>query len=292
MKKKIISLCVGLILITLGGYMLFNNLSSTEFSNANIPTDRQGFSEYYHSDYKKAFEKLLPMAEKGNINAQVSLGTLYSEGLGTRQNYKKAFNWYNKAAKQGSLDAIINLAIMYKHGNYVKKDIKKSIELYKQVIKRTNDSTAKYNLSLIYLNNLEYCNIKQGIKLLEEAANQNNSNAMRQLGTAYYAGDYGLPVDYRKAFKLIKSSADQGDSAGQNNLGIVYYDGKAVKKDNSKAYKWFYIASKYGNCGNATKFLNEFNFNLTNIEKDEAIKAAEEWIKTHKEINSEIINAD
>lgn len=47
-----------------------------------------GLAAIASGDFKTAFEKLQPLAEQGNANAQYLLGRMYSRGEGVTQNYK------------------------------------------------------------------------------------------------------------------------------------------------------------------------------------------------------------
>ena len=84
---------------------------------------------------------------------------------------------------------------------------------------------------------------------------------MSMLGTGYYTGNYGLSVDYEKAFELVKKSADQGNPIAQNNFAAFYFDGKAIPKNYIEAYKWLYIAFRYGNLTSAENAISKLNLN-------------------------------
>ena len=56
---------------------------------------------YREKAYAKAAELWRPLAEKGDAEAQYSLGTLYAEGKGVEQNDATAFLWFQRAANQG-----------------------------------------------------------------------------------------------------------------------------------------------------------------------------------------------
>jgi uncharacterized protein len=280
-KKKIILLVLGIVLVT---------LSILIFTNINNRSSAPDFSQYYRGNYTEAYKKLLPAAQKGDAIAQVSLGNLYSAGLGVKQNYKKAYFWYKKAESQNNIDAMINLAVMYKNGYYVKKNIDIAINLYEKVINLNNDSNALFNLSTIYLYDKK--DNKVGLKLLEESSKLGNSTAQSQLGLIYYLGEYNLPINYQQAITLLKKSATAGNSSGQNNLAVAYYQGKAIKKNDFKAYFWFYIASNFGNNSKSKELINAYSFNLTDSQKQQAVNKAEKWVKNHKEINSSLMTAN
>lgn len=57
-------------------------------------------------------DSLIPAAEKGDVEAQASLGLTYSFGLGVEKDYKLAAYWYEKAAKQGNALAQVSLGLI------------------------------------------------------------------------------------------------------------------------------------------------------------------------------------
>ena len=65
-----------------------------------------GLAAYGRSDYANAMRILLPLAEKGNANAQYDLGMMYRNGQGVTQDYTEAFKWSRLAAAQGSRDKL------------------------------------------------------------------------------------------------------------------------------------------------------------------------------------------
>ena len=61
------------------------------------------------SDPSSLIPSLLLAAEKGDMQSQYNLGTIYKQGLGVEVNDLKAFFWFNKAAEQGLAKAQNNL---------------------------------------------------------------------------------------------------------------------------------------------------------------------------------------
>ena len=81
-----------------------------------------GGAAYGHGDYATALEEWLPLAEQGDAAAQISLGVMYSNGLGVTQDYAEAIKWYRLAAEQGNVPAQAFLADMYYRGEGVSED--------------------------------------------------------------------------------------------------------------------------------------------------------------------------
>jgi TPR repeat protein len=61
-------------------------------------------------DYAGAVKIWLPLAEKGDINAQYNMGVMYELGHGVPVNPAQAAGWYRKAANKGYGSAMLNLA--------------------------------------------------------------------------------------------------------------------------------------------------------------------------------------
>ena len=62
---------------------------------------------------------LTSRAQKGNADAQNSLGLMYDNGQGVPQNHAEAVKWYRLAADQGDARAQFNLGFVYADGQGV-----------------------------------------------------------------------------------------------------------------------------------------------------------------------------
>ena len=83
---------------------------------------KEGIDAYTQGNYAVALEKLKPVAEHGNAQAQFVFGMMHRKGQGVPQNDKEAGAWLNKAAEQGQVEAQENLAVMYSKGQGVAQD--------------------------------------------------------------------------------------------------------------------------------------------------------------------------
>ena len=64
-----------------------------------------------------------PYAIKGNVSAQLSLGSTYYNGKFVPQDYAEAAKWFRLAAQQGDATAQNYLALMYLNGQGVAEDV-------------------------------------------------------------------------------------------------------------------------------------------------------------------------
>ena len=57
-----------------------------------------------------------PLAERGNAQAQILIGSLYRFGQGVPQDYAEALEWIRKAAEQGDAGGQFGLGVMHAKG--------------------------------------------------------------------------------------------------------------------------------------------------------------------------------
>lgn len=72
----------------------------------------QGIASFKVQDYRDAFIRLKPVAEKGQRDAQYAIGYMYYYGQGVVEDRKKAWYWIKSAARQGQPEALIALQIL------------------------------------------------------------------------------------------------------------------------------------------------------------------------------------
>ncbi len=80
------------------------SLTACAMSSLNL---REGIHSFKEQNYRSAFIRLMPEAEKGNPEAQYAIGYMYYYGEGVVEDRKKAAKWINKAAAAGQTDAIV-----------------------------------------------------------------------------------------------------------------------------------------------------------------------------------------
>lgn len=81
---------------------------------------------------------------------------------------------------------------------------------------------------------------------LKKIANHGDVRAQSQLGGVYLFGEYGLDIDYKKAFTWYSKAAKQGDAKSQYNLAIMYLNGYGTDKNAVKAVGYYKKAAVQG----------------------------------------------
>lgn len=105
--------------------LLISSLMACVPSSLNL---REGIQSFKAQDFRAAFIRLKPEAEKGNPDAQYAVGYMYYYGNGVVEDRKSAWFWINKAASAGQPDAITAVKILEK-GSVEKRQIFQSKEL-------------------------------------------------------------------------------------------------------------------------------------------------------------------
>ncbi|MBL8805857.1 MAG: sel1 repeat family protein [Rhodospirillales bacterium] len=82
-----------------------------------------GLKSYLDGDPGSAWFFWIGPAERGNRDAQFSIGHLYRAGEGVPADPKTAADWFARAAAQGDAHAMLNLALMHEQGLGVSRDL-------------------------------------------------------------------------------------------------------------------------------------------------------------------------
>ena len=93
-----------------------------------------------------AIDDLRTRAERGDAEAQNSLGLRYVLGDGIEQDKTAAHHWFELSAKQGYAKGQYNLAVMLGSGLGGQKDHKKSVKWYRKAADQGLNA-ADYNLT-------------------------------------------------------------------------------------------------------------------------------------------------
>jgi len=156
-------------------------------------------------DQEKAFALARQSADQGYAPGQHALGTMYYSGDGVRKNPDEAFKWFSFAAEQGFTRAQGALAEMYLTGRGVKKDKATAIAWYRR------------------------------------SADDGGTQEQYELGVMYADGN-GVRADPVEAVKWYRLAAAGGSPLAQNNLAVSYLQGTGVTTDLITAYEFSTLA--------------------------------------------------
>ena len=105
---------------------------------------------YEQKDYATALKQVMPLAERGNADAQLLLGEMYLSGRGVLKDNDQAMKLFKSSAMQGNAEA-------------------------------------EFRLGAWYL--LPHRDIAEGVKWMQLSAEQGNQDAQLLLGKAYLQGE-------------------------------------------------------------------------------------------------------
>jgi hypothetical protein len=87
---------------------------------------------YDRADFRSALAAWSPIAEQGDLEAQVIVGEIHERGLGVQPDHAAAARWYRTAAEAGNRRAQINLANLLERGLGVPPDPRSALEWYRR----------------------------------------------------------------------------------------------------------------------------------------------------------------
>jgi uncharacterized protein len=186
------------------------------------PSFAAGKRAFEKGQFDTAAKNLLPLARRGNTEAQYLMGVLYSHAKGKLRDFQKSAHWYEQAAAKGNAEAQFNLGFLLYQG--------------------AGEAGADNSIAV---------NHAEAAKYLSQAAQQNVPMAQHLLSLLYLRGS-GVAMDMNQAFALACRAADAGVFEAMYNCGMmaVRRPGTTMQ-DYVDAYRWFTILTMRGYPGAA-----------------------------------------
>ena len=204
-----------------------------------------GKAAYEARDYQKALDILLPLAEQGNSQAQVTLGIMYDYGQGVDKDPVEAMKWYIKAAEQGIPVVQHDVGVKYFQGSGVKQDYLEAAKWW-EMSANAGLADSQFNLGLLYYRGLGVeTDYQKASELFQKASEQKHPHAQYSLAVMNAFGQ-GMEKNYEEALKWFRESAEQGVAQAQFNLGVFYENGYGLSKNMDTAKQWYAKAAKQG----------------------------------------------
>ena len=226
-------------------------------------------------DASEALRWYIPLAEKGNFEAQRILGYYYQIGRGVPKDEREAVNLYRKAADQGDAAAMHQLGYCYANGVGVTKDEREAVSWYR---KAAEQGLAKAQNSLGYSYQIGRGvpkDEREAVNWYRKAAERGLAAAMHQLGYCYENG-IGVTKNEREAVSWYRKAAERGLAAAMYQLGYCYATGVGVTKNEREAVNWFLKAAEQG-IAIAQYVLGRYHTEGIGVAKDE--REAVSWYR-------------
>ncbi|MDA1132809.1 MAG: trypsin-like peptidase domain-containing protein [Proteobacteria bacterium] len=192
-----------------------------------------------------ALAEFLPHARDGDARAQVHVGYLYANGLGTAEDAAEAAFWWEQAATQGDSDAQFFLAGLYFDGVGVLRDRAAAAYWYGQAAAQ-GDPEAQYYLALQYETGDGVAQSDAtAAEWMRQSAEQGHADAQYGMGLNHDGG-FGVAQDFALAAEWYRRAAEQGHAEAQLNLAYSYFAGEGVERDEERAAEWYRRAADQG----------------------------------------------
>jgi TPR repeat protein len=204
---------------------------------------KSGLAAYDRADFPAALQEWLPVAERGDANAQFNVGLLYATGKGVKKDPRLAAEWYRKAADQGVGAAQYNLGVMYANGEGLPRDVHEAVKWLQKAADAGIPMGREELANLYGSKGIE--NYSKSVETYSQVADKGSPTAQFDLALLYDLGR-GVPRNYEEAMKWYRKAADQGYPPAMTNIGILYYNQEGVTRDLVEAYAWFVRAKLAG----------------------------------------------
>lgn len=175
---------------------------------------------------------------------------------------------FKEAHRQGNARGTFYYALAYFEGNGVAKDQKKASTLVETIIEEVEREHSMRNsdytviLADMYSFGLgKEQSFKKAFELYQQAAQQQNLEAMCDLGYMYLVGQ-GVSVDKEKSSFWFKKSADLGYVHSMRDIGQNYLKGDGVPQSGELAVKYFYLASQNNYSHGTTDLANCYMYGI------------------------------
>ena len=185
---------------------------------------------------KEGFNALKKKVDSGDMHYANSLGYAYEFGIGTSLSIKEAMKYYEMSAKQNNAIGMTNLADLYIQENKLKKA--------KPLLVKAAEKEYGYAQYLLAMNffDLYSENNKEALFWLEKAANNDEPEALFQLGVYYSEGN-----DLAKSIKYYQRAAELNHADAALELSYIYDEGAIVEQDDDKALFFLKKSAELGN---------------------------------------------
>ena len=215
---------------------------------------------------KEGFNALKKKVDSGDMHYANSLGYAYEFGIGTSLSIKEAMKYYEMAAKQNNALGMMNLADL----NIQEDTLKKAKPLLVKAAKKEY-GYAQYLLAMNFFD-LYSENNKGALFWLERAANNDEPEALYQLGVYYSEGG---EADLAKSIKYYQRAAELNHADATLALSYLYDEGISVEQDDDKALFFLKKAAELEN----QEAIDELAAQALSGEGNMDAKEAEYWIK-------------
>lgn len=260
-------------------------LWETFIAGGDVHFDK-GYEAFLVENYpvaRKHFQESAMQAAKPG--AQLFLGAMYSDALGTRADYAEAARWLALAASQKLPQAAFRLARLYERGQGVPQS-NANAHFWMKLASEHGLPEGQFGLGTYSLFGVGTPkNELDGYTLINDAARQGYRVAQRALGHMLLAGS-GVRANAVEGAQWMEKAALGGDFQAQLRLAECYREGQGVVRNLGAAYMWFDIAKARADNDTRKSIGASMEALSVRLEKpriEKASRQAESWLQTQAE---------
>ena len=189
--------------------------------------------------------------DQGFALAQRSVGFMYANGSGVKQDLTKAARWLHQAAERCDADAQFALGTIYAKGQGVERNDSESLHWYRIAAAQAHpDARDRLNA---------FANSSETVTLGGGQTGASAGDAVLQVRQNFEPGDYTATRhidrllvkqeravikafernDYPAALETLRPLAEQGAAPAQTLLGYMYREGLGVVQNDPAAVEWY-----------------------------------------------------
>lgn len=236
-------------------------------ANKSLENDRNGAKQAVN----QALDLYTKAGENGSAEGWFNLGQLLwtgypalddgdetdADNLILVPDKEQSMNAFRKSIDLGDPDAMyfVGVHLLSADENNrspeVKNQMRQGLELIEESAKHGH-GPAKYYLALFYLNgnealDIEPCSSAEFIRLLNDATEAGDADALFLRGHSYHEGDNGYPQDYSLAFQDFIDASGAGNADAAISAGAMLHQGRpGLKKDQVRAFDLYQRAGEMG----------------------------------------------
>jgi TPR repeat protein len=182
-------------------------------------------------DDRTEFAAKLALAQAGDGDAMLRVGSMYEKGIGTQIDQEQAFAFFLAAAEKGISLAKLNVALCYLKGRGTAASNVEGLRWLEDAIKDPRMPDAKYQLgALLVTSRRDATQIRRGLALLREVQGV-FPDAQYLIASALEDGLEGTPPNYAEVRRLYEAAAAGGVEPANVDLANMYLKGTGVARD-------------------------------------------------------------
>ena len=189
-------------------------------------------------DRQNRISNLRAEAEKGDIEAQVALGTMLAAGEEGVKGQEEALAWLRRAADSGDITAMFNLGIMHEKGLGTPEDDGEAACWFWQAA-ILGDTEARMKLGRMLIKGRGFGKNSDVLHAVEASAGKGLPYAQSFLAKLYLDG-VGLDRDDASAERFFRLAAEQGEESAIYNLGEMMVEERTSETSEEEVAQWFF----------------------------------------------------